>query len=116
MRYPKIGEQVRVKNETGLHEVKKVWKDRKAGIIFPRILLDDGRIFWNLDALVTRHQKWITVYVIQVHYGGRYGWEDVTQEELLSEARDRRKEYRDNVQYPVRLIRRKERNELYQGE
>ena len=110
MKYPKVGEQVRVKGETGLHAVTKFWKEFGR----PRWLLDDGRIFWNLDALVTRRQKTITVYVIQVHYGGQYGWEDVTEEEVLSEARDRRKEYRENVSYPVRLIRRRERNPLYQ--
>ena len=112
MRYPRVGEQVRVKNETGLHAVTKVWKERKAGITFPRILLDDGRVFWDISRLVTRQQKTILVYVIQQHYGS--GWEDVTQEEILSEARNRRKEYRENTKYPTRLIRRREPNDLYQ--
>jgi hypothetical protein len=105
-KYPEIGEQVRVKGETGLRTVRQLWKPG-------RVELDDLRIFY-LDGIITRHQKYITVYVIQVHYGGRYGWEDVTEEETRSEAIQRRKEYRENVQYPVRLIRRKEPNSLYQ--
>lgn len=105
MKHPKIGEQVRVKNETGLHTVIQLWKPG-------RVELSDGRIFW-VDGLVTRHQKYITVYVIQQHYGS--GWEDVTQEETVTEAIQRRKEYRENTNYPTRLIRRKEPNALYQG-
>lgn len=105
MKYPKVGEQVRVKNETGLRTVALV---RKGGLIE---LSPDGRQVM-LDEVITRHQKYITVYVVQVHYGS--GWEDVTEEETRSEAIQRRKEYRENVQYPVRLIRRREPNPLYQ--
>lgn len=104
MKYPTVGEQVRVKGEVGLHTVTQLWKPG-------RVQLSDGRIFW-LSGVVTRHQKTVLVYVVQVHYGS--GWEDVTEEETLSEARDRRKEYRENVRYPVRLIRRREPNPLYQ--
>jgi len=106
MQYPKVGEQVRVKNETGFHTVIQQWKPG-------RVLLDDGRIFY-LDGIITTHHKYITVFVIQVYYGT--GWENVTQEEVRSEAIQRRKEYRDNQTFPVRLIRRKELNPNYQTE
>lgn len=106
MKYPSVGEEVRVKNETGLHKVVQLWKPG-------RVLLDDGRIFY-LEGIVTRHQKTVLTYVIQQHYGGRYGWEDVTSEEVRSEAITRRKEYRSNTDYPTRLIRRREPNQLYQ--
>ncbi len=106
-KHPGIGEQVRVKNETGLHAV--VEHGITSSLLF---LLDDGRTV-HLNKLVTRYQKYITLFVIQVHYDG--GWEDVTQEETISEAIQRRKEYQDNQHYPVRLIRRREPNELYKG-
>jgi hypothetical protein len=109
MKYPKIGEQVRVKNETGLHTIHNIYK--WGG--YPLIVLNNGRKVW-LSNVVTRHQKYITVYVIQQHYGTR--WEDVTQEETSSAARDRRKEYIENTNYPTRLVRRKEANPLYQEE
>jgi hypothetical protein len=104
MRYPTVGEEVRVKNETGLHTIVRLWKPG-------RVLLDDGRIFY-LGGIVTHHQKTILTFVIQQHYGS--GWEDVTQEETITEAIQRRKEYRENTNYPTRLIRRKEPNTLYQ--
>ena len=104
MKYPEIGEQIRVKDETGTHTVIQLWKPW-------RVQLDDGRIFL-LDGIISNHQKYITLFVIQVYYGT---WEDVTQEETLYEARQRRKEYRDNQDYPVRLIRRKELNDLWKG-
>jgi hypothetical protein len=103
-KYPQIGEQVRVKNETGLLIVTNVIEPG-------RIELNDGRAL-HVSEIVTRHQKWVTVYVIQQHYGS--GWEDVTQEETITEAIQRRKEYRENTNYPTRLIRRKEPNTLYQ--
>ncbi len=109
MRYPEIGDRVRVKNETGLHAVTEHWKPG-------RVKLDDGRIFW-LDGIITPYQKYVTLYVIQVHYGSKYyGWEDVTQEEIRSEGIQRRKEYRDNQNYPVRMIKRKVPNELWKGD
>jgi hypothetical protein len=107
-KYPEVGEQVRVKNETGLHTITRTWKEHGR----PRWQLSDGRIFWNLDALVTTHQKYITVYVIQQHYGD--GWEDVTEEETRAAGIQARKDYRSNTPHPTRLIRRKELNPLYQ--
>ena len=109
MRYPKIGEQVRVKNETGLHTVINLHKNW--GGLGVMVLLSDGRKKW-LENLVTRHQKTVLTYVVQQHFGD--GWEDVTEEEILSEAITRRKEYRENTRYPTRIIRRREPNDLYQ--
>ena len=105
-KYPEVGEQVRIPGETGFHTVVQLWKH-------DRVLLDDGRIFY-LGGIITKHQKYITVYVIQQHFGGQYGWEDVTEEEVRSEAIQRHREYRENTNYPTRLIRRKEPNLLYQ--
>src|SRR3990167_2672898 len=103
-KYPEVGEQVRVKNEAGLHTVRQLWKP-------DRVELDDLRIF-HLGGIITKHQKYITVYIIQQHYEN--GWEDVTAEETQSEAIQRRRDYSENTNYPTRLIHRKELNELYQ--
>lgn len=115
-KYPEIGEQVRVKGEVGLHIVKKLYSNFRLPVggttyvVLPGdVTLDDGRIV-GLEEIITRHQKYITIYVIQVFYDK---WEDETQEETWSEAIQRRKEYRENVARPVRLIRRKEVNPLY---
>ena len=116
-KYPEVGKQVRVKGETGLHTIKEVhrgWKLPGTDVILSTVVrLDDDR-FVILDSIITRHQKYITVYVIQQLYGNGTGWEDVTEEETLSEAKDRGKEYRENTDYPTRLIYRRELNDLYQ--
>jgi hypothetical protein len=44
-------------------------------------------------------------YEVQGAYGS--GWEVVTTEELLSEARQRLKEYNENEPYPHRIVKRK---------
>lgn len=108
MRYPEIGEEVRVKDETGLLTVVRHIKPG-------RIELSDGRIFW-LSGVVTRHQKHVTEYIVQGHYGGREGWEDVGGGETLPVARADLKDYRANDrEHPYRMIRRKVLNPLYQG-
>jgi hypothetical protein len=48
-------------------------------------------------------------YEIQGHYGPQYGWECVTTEDTLKEARARLKEYRENEPYPFRLVKRRVR-------
>ncbi len=110
MKYPNVGEQVRVKNETGLHTVTNLWTKKRT--ITPFARLSDGR-FIDLDNLITRHHKYIQVYVIQQNFGD--GWEDVTAEETREAGIQSRKDYRENTNYPTRLIRRKEANPLYQG-
>ena len=53
-----------------------------------------------------RISKTKMVFVIQGNYG--QGWEDVTEEEIFLEARQRLKEYNENEpQYPHRRIRRR---------
>lgn len=48
-------------------------------------------------------------YVVQGHYGGSAGWEDLTAETTRSEARDRLREYRENEpEHRHRIIERKE--------
>lgn len=104
MKYPNVGEQVRIKNETGLHEVVSLWKPG-------RVQLEDGRIF-HVEGLVTRLQKTVLTFIVQGWYGS--GWEDVTAEETYTEGRARLKDYRDNdPQHAHRLIRRREPNDLY---
>ena len=44
-------------------------------------------------------------YVIQGHYG--QGWEDDTVEATLKEAKARIKEYRENMPYSYRIIKRR---------
>ena len=115
-KYPEVGKQVRVKGETGLHTVTHIhpgWKLPGTNVILSGVVrLDDNR-FVTLDGIITHHQRYVTVYVIQQYYFGK--WEDVTEEEVYSEAIARRKEYRENTNYPTRLIRCKEPNKLYQG-
>ena len=107
MKYPQIGEEVRVKGETGLHKVINVAK--WGG--YPMVTLESGRKVW-LTNVVTRYHKYITVYVIQQNFGD--GWEDVTEEETRAAGIQARKDYRENTKYPTRLIRRKDLNPLYQ--
>lgn len=45
------------------------------------------------------------VFVVQGNYGS--GWEDVTEETSWYGGKNRLREYRDNVSYPHRLIRRR---------
>ena len=52
------------------------------------------------------------VWDVQQWTGPPYGWETVTCEERLTEARERRKEYRENQpEYPVRIKLTRERIE-----
>lgn len=53
-----------------------------------------------------KQTKYAYLFVVQGNYG--QGWEDVTAEELRSEARARRKEYDANEPYPHRVIKRRE--------
>lgn len=106
MKYPNVGEQVRIKNETGLHAVTQLWKPG-------RVMLDTGQIF-GVTGLVTRHQKTVKTWIVQGDYGS--GWEDVTAEETHSDGRRALRDYRDNdPRHAYRLIVRYEPNDLYQG-
>jgi len=55
--------------------------------------------------------KHITEFIIQCNYG--QGWEDETSEETITAAKKQLKCYRENSQYPSRLIRRKVENPDY---
>lgn len=45
---------------------------------------------------------------IQQHTGTGYGWETVCTEETRTEARQRKREYRENQpEYPVRVIKKR---------
>jgi len=113
MRYPKIGEQVRVKGETGLHTITVAFAKQWRTTRIVELVLDDGRSV-RPDQVVTRYQKTIELFVTQVNYGD--GWEDVTQDETRSEARQSLKDYRLNDPHPSRQITRREPNELHQGD
>lgn len=59
-----------------------------------------------------RQNKWSIEHIVQGHYGTGYGWEDETAEDTRKEARERLREYRENMpQYAHRLIRRRVLNE-----
>lgn len=46
----------------------------------------------------------IRMWVVQQYTGKQYGWEDVTAEDTIPEARLRAREYRENQpEYPVRI-------------
>ena len=47
------------------------------------------------------------IYEIQVNYG--YGWDVETTEENYSDAKEQLKCYRDNVSYPVRIVKKREK-------
>jgi len=52
------------------------------------------------------------VWDIEQNFGYGDGWEVVTTETSFREARDRRREYRENQpEYPVRIRKRRERIE-----
>lgn len=55
--------------------------------------------------------KFITAFIIQGNYG--QGWEDETEESNLKDAKAQLRTYRENSQYPCRLIRRKVENPDY---
>lgn len=60
----------------------------------------------NRRHTMPKQTKYAYLFVVQGNYG--QGWEDVTAEELWSEARARRKEYDANEPYPHRVIKRRE--------
>lgn len=47
------------------------------------------------------------IYEIQVNYG--YGWDVETTEENYNDAKVQLKCYRDNVSYPVRIVKKREK-------
>lgn len=52
-------------------------------------------------------RKTIDTYQLHVHYG--QGWEHEVTEYTFREARERRKEYRENCpQYPVKIVAKRE--------
>ena len=55
--------------------------------------------------------KFITAFIIQGNYG--QGWEDETEESNIKDAKAQLRTYRENSQYPSRLIRRKVENPDY---
>jgi hypothetical protein len=58
--------------------------------------------------------KYLYLYVVQGNYSSGYGWEDLTESESRKEARQDLKDYRQNeVQYPHRMIKRRELNPVY---
>lgn len=57
------------------------------------------------------NKKFITAFIIQGNYG--QGWEDETEESTHKDARVQLKAYRENSQYPSRLVRRKVGNPDY---
>lgn len=49
-------------------------------------------------------------YVLMCDYGYGDGWEEVLTEETYAEARQRKKEYIDNMpQYPYKIVKRRVR-------
>jgi hypothetical protein len=57
--------------------------------------------------------KYTYLFVVQGYYGAGYGWEDLCASEDRKEAREDLKSYRENeTQYPHRMIRRRELNEV----
>lgn len=47
-------------------------------------------------------------YQIHVKYGSLHGWEHEITEDTFQEARERRKEYRENCpEYPVRIVKKR---------
>ncbi len=56
-----------------------------------------------------RKNKFEYLWIVQQHTG--YGWEDVTADEKWLDAKRTAKEYRDNQNYPVRVIQRRVPND-----
>lgn len=50
------------------------------------------------------------IYIIQQYTGPQYGWEDVDCQETFTEAKNSKKDYRENQpEYPVRIQKRREK-------
>jgi hypothetical protein len=58
-----------------------------------------------------RINKYLYLWVLQGHYGGTYGWEDLTASEVWKEVRDNLKDYRENEGGTYRVIKRRELRE-----
>lgn len=54
-----------------------------------------------------KSRKTYDEYHIEGNYGYGQGWEVVTIEDTIKEARQRLKEYNDNEPYPFRIIKRR---------
>lgn len=53
-------------------------------------------------------------YQLLCNYGYGDGWECVFTEDTLSEARQRKREYMENMpQYPYRIVRKRVRKEVF---
>ncbi|MET0711078.1 MAG: hypothetical protein ABWZ30_01040 [Jiangellaceae bacterium] len=61
---------------------------------------------------MARINKYLYSFVVQGVYNG---WEDLTAETTLPEARKRRREYRDNEGGTYRIVKRREPNPAYVG-
>lgn len=60
-----------------------------------------------------RVTKWVLVFVVQGYYGR--GWEDECSSLDRKEARADLKAYRENSQYPSRMIRRRVLRSAYES-
>lgn len=61
-----------------------------------------------------RENKYLYGYKIMVNYGSRHGWEVVTYEDTLKEARQALRDYRVNQpQYPSKISAHREPNPNY---
>ena len=58
--------------------------------------------------MYTRKTK--DVYKIMGNCG--YGWDIETQEETMQEAREQKKCYENNVNYPIKIIKKREKLEV----
>jgi hypothetical protein len=55
-----------------------------------------------------RQRKTRDEYQLHVYYGSLHGWEHEVSEDTWREAKERRKEYRENCpQYPCKIVKRR---------
>lgn len=64
---------------------------------------------------MARERKTVDTWQLHVNYG--QGWEHEITESTSREARERRREYRENCpQYPTRIVYRRERKENHEAD
>lgn len=84
------------------------YRSNRSGTAKPRPYgTDRDRFHGNPNARKSRNKsgprKTRDEYQVQVNYGYGHGWEHEISEDTLAAARERRKEYQANTNYPVRI-------------
>ena len=56
-------------------------------------------------------RKTVDQYELQVNYGFGHGWETEIIEDTLKEAKEQKKSYQENCNYPIRIVKKRVKKE-----